>query len=300
MRCLILGATGQIGSHLWQACQNRGYAHLGTWYRQSHPDAVPLDLRDAEAVYDLIADYQPEVTFLAAGINSPGYAEQAPVETAAINVAGSKTVVQAVAQHGGRLVFFSSDAVFGDCLTARREEDPTVPRGEFVRGKLDMEKAIRQELPDRHLIIRTGWLYGPDERHGGMLGRLLRQLDRKQQLPVATDRFGQPCYTPDLAAAVLELALREQTGTFHLVGPEKQSEASFARLVCHLFGYDVDQLAGMPADQLDDSDPLPKRIWLDRFKMRTVLGSKAIRSPSEGLRACRAMLSSQRPMARAA
>ena len=300
MRCLILGATGQIGSQLVIGCQERGYGHLGTWYRHSQPEAVPLDLRDAEAVTDLIADYQPDVTFLAAGISSAGYAEQAAEETMAINVAGSKTVVQAVAEQGGNLVFFSSDAVFGDCSSARKEEDPTVAHGVFVRGKLEMEETIRQQLPDRHLIIRTGWLYGPDERQDGLLGSLLRQLERPEPVEVANDRFGQPCYTPDLASAVLELAKMGQTGTFHLVGPEKHSEATFARLVCHLFGYDVDRLSAVPAEQLDEADPRPKRIWLDRFKMREALGSKAIRSPSEALRVCRTILTPERTVARAA
>ena len=75
MRCLILGATGQIGSHLAAACADRGLAHLGTWYRYPHSDYVPLDVRDADGVEELIADYQPDVTFLAAGLTCGGYAE---------------------------------------------------------------------------------------------------------------------------------------------------------------------------------------------------------------------------------
>jgi NAD(P)-dependent dehydrogenase (short-subunit alcohol dehydrogenase family) len=50
MRSLILGATGLVGSHLHALCDDRGYAKLGSWYTFPHPDHVPLDVRDGDAV----------------------------------------------------------------------------------------------------------------------------------------------------------------------------------------------------------------------------------------------------------
>ncbi|MGL6096678.1 MAG: NAD-dependent epimerase/dehydratase family protein, partial [Fimbriiglobus sp.] len=121
MRSLILGATGLIGSHVLAGCVDRGYAALGTGYRRPHRDHAPLDLRDAEAVHDLIADYQPDVTFLAAGLASAGYGELHPTECRDVTVTGTTHVARAVARHGGTLVSLSSDAVFGECRTARKE-----------------------------------------------------------------------------------------------------------------------------------------------------------------------------------
>src|SRR5579885_3501035 len=118
MRCLILGATGQIGSHLAAACADRGLAHLGTYYRWPHPDYAPLDVRDADAVEELIADYQPDVTFLAAGLACSGYAEAFPDECRQITVEGTTVVAEAVARGDGSLVLFSTDEVFGECPTA--------------------------------------------------------------------------------------------------------------------------------------------------------------------------------------
>lgn len=288
MRCLILGATGQIGTQLIQACDSRGIAHLGSWYRHRHPDFVPLDIRDEQAVHDLIEDYQPDVTFLAAGVASSGYAERYPEETRSIQVEGAKIVADAVARHGGRLVLFSPDTVFGECPKARREEDtPTPGGGELVRGKLEVEARIREQLPEQHLIVRTGWLFGPDERTRGLFGSFCRRLAQGETVEVATDRFGQPTYAPDFAAAVLDLVTSEQFGTFHIVGPDKHSESTWARLMCHVFGYDVDLLEEVGADTLADGDPRPNRVWLDRFKLRALLGSKCIRTTAEGLRATR-------------
>ncbi len=290
MRCLILGATGQIGSQLAAACADRGLAHLGTYYRRPHREYAPLDVRDADAVDELIADYQPDVTFHAAGLTGGGYAEQFPEECHQIAVEGTRLVADAVARHGGSLVLFTSDAVFGECPTALREEDPTAPVGVLARCQVEAEATARGVLPDRHLILRTGWVYGPEERGRNRGCRLVKQLAAGEVVEVATDRHGQPTYGPDLAEVAVELARLGQTGTVHAVGPDRHTEFTFARLAAHVFGFDVDLVAGRPAAELDDGDPRPGRVWLDRFKLRTLLGPRPIRGAADGLRALRAEL----------
>lgn len=300
MRSLILGATGCVGSHLAAACEDHGFAKLGTWYTFPHPDHVPLDVRDEDAVEELLADYQPDVTFLAAGLADGGYAEAFPSVCRDVTVTGTRVVAEAVARHGGTLVQFSSDEVFGECPTARREEDPLGPVGELARAREAAETIVRGLLPDRHLILRTGWLYGPEER-GRNLGCLLaRKLAAGEPIQAATDRHGQPTYAPDLAAAAVELARLGQTGTFHAVGPDRHTEFTFARLAAHVLGYDVDLVEGVMAAHLDDGDPRPDRVWLDRYKLRAILGPRAIRGAADGLRGLRAGLATAVAALRAA
>lgn len=287
MRCLVLGATGQIGSQLVAACVDRGLAHLGTYYRWPQPEYAPLDIRDADAVEELIADYQPDVTFLAAGLTCGGYAEGHPDECRQVTIEGAQLVADAVGRHGGVLVRFSSDEVFGECPTARREEDPLAPAGVLARCHAEAEAVVRKALPDRHLIVRTGWVYGPEERGRNRGCRLAKSLAAGKPTQVATDRHGQPTYGPDLAEVALELARLGQTGTVHVVGPDRHTEFTFARLAAHVFGRDVDLVRGVPAAEFAD-DPRPSRVWLDRFKLRTVLGPRAVRGAAEGLRAMRA------------
>jgi dTDP-4-dehydrorhamnose reductase len=289
MRCLILGATGQIGADLVTACADRELAHLGTYYRYPHSEYAPLDVRDADAVEELIADYQPDVTFLAAGLTCGGYAEAFPDECRQVTVEGTRLVADAVSRHGGTLVRFSSDEVFGECPTARREEDPLNPVGVLARCHTEAEAVVRNVLPDQHLIVRTGWVYGPEERGRNRGCRLAKSLAAGKSFEMATDRHGQPTYGPDLAEVAVELARLGQSGTVHVVGPDRHTEFTFARLAAHVFGHDVDLVRGVPAAESGD-DPRPSRVWLDRFKLRTVLGPRAIRGAAEGLRALRAEL----------
>jgi dTDP-4-dehydrorhamnose reductase len=283
MRCLVIGGTGLIGSSVLAACGDRGYARLGTGYSAPTADSAPLDLRDAVAVRELIADYQPDVTFLAAGPNDATGAEANPARCHEIVAGGAAEVAAAVARTGGSVVLFTSDEVFGECPTARREGDPVAPVGAMARAHVAAEAAVRDRLPDRHLILRAGWVFGPDDRPAGMVQGWLTRFVAGERLEAATDLHGQPTFAPDLAEVAVELARLGHVGTVHAVGPDRQTAFTFARLTAHLFGHDTDLIAATEAD----ATARPRRVWLDRFRLRSLLGARCIRGTADGLRAVR-------------
>ena len=263
MRCLVVGGTGLVGSHLLAACSDRRYATLGTAYTRPPADFAALDVRDADAVNELLADYQPDVTFLATATS------------------GAANLASAVARHGGTLVSVGGDEVFGECPAARNEAHAVAPRNARGRAQAAAETAIRAALPDRHLILRSSLAFGTDG--GDQLADWMRSWDRDQPVEAATDRDIQPTFAPDFADVALELVKAGQTGTVHVVGPDRHTHFTFARLACHVLGYDCDLVRAV-----DGSCDRPARVNLDRFRLRGLLGSKAIRGAADGLRAVRA------------
>jgi dTDP-4-dehydrorhamnose reductase len=286
MRSLIIGATGRIGSALVTECEGHCRTHLGTWYRTPHPDHAPLDVRDAEGVADLVTELEPEAVYLAAGVADAGYVESHPEESREVNVEGVANVVRAVRRLGGRLVYFAPADVFGECRTARREDDPPAPASVIGLLTAEAEALIREELPGRHLILRSGCVYGTELRARGFVSAVTRNLAAGEPVPAASDRQVQPTFADDLAAAATELVTRGYTGTFHAVGPERMTEFTFARLIAFVHHFDADLVRPVPARELGDG-PRVLTPWLDRFKLRSVLGMTAIRFPADGLRAIR-------------
>lgn len=286
MRCLILGASGLIGSHLIAHCDDRGFPHLGTYCRRPRRDHVPLDLRDADSLHEIVADYQPDVTFLAAGGTDAGYATTFSDECRQVTVGGTRHVAAAVRKTGGSLVLFSSDEVFGDCTTARREDDPLAPASVFAACKAEAEDVVRRALPGRHLIVRTSWVFGREEQGRNVGCVWARKLATGVPFVAATDSHGHPTYAADLAEATVELARVGHTGTVHIIGPDRHTAFTFARLAAHVFGHDTDRVVGRTAAEIGDT-ARPRRVWLDRFKLRSLLGAKAVRSTADGLRALR-------------
>lgn len=268
MRTLILGSTGTVGSALSSVAADRHWPTLGTCYRDGHPLRTALDVRDADAVNELIADYQPDATICAA-----------PLEAA-----DAARLARAVRAGGGVLAAFTCEAVYGDCRVAMRESDPVAPQSNSGRADAAVEEAIRGELPERHLILRTSGVF--DGGRFGRVGRLLHRLRKGEPVRADNERFTLPTFAPDLADVALDLLKGGHTGTFNAVGPDRHTEFTFARLVAHLFGYDADLI--QPARP---AAARPPRVMLDRFRLRALLGANVFRPTGDALRAVRSGLS---------
>lgn len=283
MRSLVIGASGQIGSHLLAACTERGFDTTGTYSTRPADGLVRLDLRDPAAGRELILELRPDVVFLAAGLPGSGFAEAFPDECRRVVECGTRAVAAAVAEVNGRLVSFHSDELFGSVRCASRETDAPAPTNTFARCHHAAEQAIRAALPNAHLIVRTSWVFGADARRRNPAYTLLSRLRRGEHCPADPASHGQPTYAPDLADAVLELVKHGETGTVHVVGPDRHTALTFARLVAHVFGHD----AGLVTADADPDAVRPAGVWLDRLKMRTLVGAKAVRTTADGLRAMR-------------
>ena len=268
MRTLILGSTGTVGSAVASAADARHWPALGTCYRGTHRLHQAIDLRDADAVNELIADYQPDATVCAAPIDDP---------------ADAGRLAKAVRAHGGLLAAFTSEAVYGDCRVAMREDDPLAPAGEKGQHDAAVEAAIRAELPERHLLLRTSGVF--DGGRFGRVGRLVHRLRKSEPMRADNERFAQPTFAPDLADVTLDLLANGHTGTFNAVGPDRHTEFTFARLVAHLFGYDADLI-----QPTRGAEKAP-RVQLDRFRLRALLGTSVFRGTGDALRAVRTGLS---------
>lgn len=127
-------------------------------------------------------------------------AEEQEAAAASLNVAGPRVLAATAAERGAAMVHISTDYVFsGEADAPYAPEAPTDPRSAYGRTKRDGEIAVRKAL-DRHVIIRTAWLYGPGGKN--FVYTMLRLMNERDSIGVVADQRGLPTYAPDLAAAV--------------------------------------------------------------------------------------------------
>jgi dTDP-4-dehydrorhamnose reductase len=296
MNALVIGGTGQVGGQVVRALRARGHRAEATGCSGPPPGFHRLDLRRPLDADRLIYSLRPGVVFLPAAFTHVDGAEERKDECHAVNVTAAARVARAVFVTGGRLVLFSTDHVFGDADHPRDEDEPPRPLNAYSLSKVAAEQAVRAILPDRHLIVRTSWVYGPDARRKNFVYRTVDTLAAGRELVVPVDQFGQPTYAPDLARCAVELAQRGETGTYHVVGPGAMSRLAFAKLVARMYLLDERLIRGAATAELGQAAPRPLRVRLDRTKAALTLGDDMVRGPRAGLHALRGELFAPGPV----
>jgi dTDP-4-dehydrorhamnose reductase len=296
MTSIVIGASGQVGALLYQYSAKKGTC-IGTYCNDSQAGLHQLDLRDHARVRRLVQELRPDVCYVPGGMTFVDYAENHSQECREINVLGTTNLAEILAPLECLLVLFSTDHVFGDSSPvadasgpahpgssgARREDDPIGPLSVYARSKAEAEELIRGILPQRHLILRTSWVYGPDPQEKNFVYRVVRTLSQGEPLHVPADQFGQPTFGPDLARTAMRLVDRGATGTFHVIGPDYLSRLAWAKSIAETLELRIDLIAGRPTAAFPSIAPRPLHVRLSRQKLLSELGLEPFRSPRQGL-----------------
>lgn len=162
-RIVVIGASGQIGSHLMTGLQrvlSSGTEVLGT-SRQGRDGLLSFDLADPSAAFPVATPGPEDTVVLLAAVANPNTAFARPDEARLINVSGARRIVELCADTGARLVFFSSVEVFDGKQGPFREDAQTAPLNVYGQTKAQIESSIRTRLdPMRYCIVRTPWNVG--------------------------------------------------------------------------------------------------------------------------------------------
>ena len=222
MKWLVTGSNGMLGTDLVALLTSR----------DEDVTAAPrerLDVTDAEAVDRALAGY--DVVVNAAGWTAVDAAEEHEDQARAANADAARHLARAARTHGARLVQISTDYVFDGSATDPYPEDAAAaPTSAYGRTKALGEEAVREELPDAHLVVRTAWLYGA---HGSCFPTTIARLARERgQVDVVDDQVGQPTWTQDVADLVVRLiGVDAPAGTYHATSAGQCSWFDFARTV---------------------------------------------------------------------
>ena len=221
MRILLTGKSGQIG---WEL--ERSLAPVGEVFAF---DRASLDLADPDQIVRRVREVRPELIVNAAAYTAVDRAESEPELATRINAVAPRILAEEARRAGALLIHYSTDYVFdGTKPTPYVETDAPNPISAYGRSKLEGEQKIR-EAGCRHLILRTGWVYGA--RGSNFLLTMLRLAGERREIGVVDDQIGAPTWCWDIAAATARLAADAGTieGLYHLAANGRTSWCGFAR-----------------------------------------------------------------------
>lgn len=271
---LVTGGTGFLGGELLRRARGRPLAATylsGTPDRPQAVEWIELDVRDEDGVRSEMERVWPAAVIHTAYRQEGEGARETTVD-------GAGVVARAAAAVGARLVHMSSDVIFdGAKPSAYDELDPPSPITDYGRAKADAEHAVAEAHPGA-LLVRTSLIYGHGHsRHE----RLALEAARGEgELAFFDDEMRCPAAVDDLAAALLELVDRAESGVLNVAGADVVSRYEFACLVAGA--------AGLPSDRIrrasiaESGLTRPRNCTLTSARAATLLRTR-MRGPRERL-----------------
>lgn len=246
MTYLLTGANGMLANDLRQALAGRTVTALGR---------DELDVTDARVVHAAVAGH--DVVLNCAAYTRVDDAEEHEEDAFAVNATGAANLAAASAEHGARLVHFSTDYVFdGTATTPYPEEAPRHPVSAYGRTKAEGERLVLERHPGGSFVVRIAWLYGA---HGPNFAKtMLRLADSNETVSVVDDQRGQPTWTGDVARRVVALLdMDAAPGIYHATNAGETTWYGFAREVFSLAGLDPDRVKPTSSEQFVRPAPRP-------------------------------------------
>jgi len=230
-RYLVTGAAGMLGRDLQHALAGREVTAL---------TRAELDITDASAVRDAVAEH--DVVINAAAYTDVDGAETHEADATAINGTGVENLARAAADQGAKLVTVSTDYVFdGTAAEPYREDAARDPINAYGRSKAVGERLALAAHPRGTYVVRTAWLYGAGGAN--FAATMLRLAADKPTVSVVDDQRGQPTWTADLAAKIVELVDADApAGIYHGTNAGQTTWFGFARAIFEQAGLDSERV----------------------------------------------------------
>jgi len=219
---LLIGVTGQLGQEL-----QRVLGPLGNVVATGRKE---IDLVQPDGIRQIIREVKPDVIVNAAAYTAVDKAEAETELAQSINAVAPLIIAEEAQRLRASLVHISTDYVFdGQKNTPYTEEDTPNPLSVYGQSKLAGEEGIRQTC-DRHIILRTAWVYGAYGK-SNFVKTMLRLGAERDELRVVADQVGTPTWTKGIAQAITQLLLKDSseiTGTYHFTNSGVASWYDFA------------------------------------------------------------------------
>jgi dTDP-4-dehydrorhamnose reductase len=233
-RVLITGGGGQLASDL--------EAQLRTNADVVAASRADLDITDDAAVRVVFDDVRPTIVYNCAAFHNVEVCERNEDRAFEVNARAVKRLAERCADHGTRLVHFSTNYVFDGAADRPYGEDALPsPRSIYAISKLAGEHAALAYAPGA-LVVRTAGLYGlhgSASKGGNFVTRMISRAREQGALKVVADQRLTPTFTSDLAAGILAAVEADITGILHITNSGATSWHGFTEAIMELAGVAV-------------------------------------------------------------
>ena len=219
---------------MFERARNVGVAYGTTSTGKN--DFLPLRLDDPTA-FDYGKINAGDIVLLTAAISAPDICAREHDRAWAVNVTGTSGFIQSVIDRGARVVFFSSDTVYGEREDEFDETAASNPAGEYAEMKREVEQRFAGSLSFK--AIRLSYVFSREDKFTRYLAGCAQ---RNEEADLFHPFFRAIVHRGDVVAGALALAERwhevpEQIINFG--GPQVLSRVEFAECLREVHFHDL-------------------------------------------------------------
>lgn len=219
----VIGATGYVGSTLFQSAKRCGIVY-GTSSAGKN-DLLTLRL-DAASDFDYEKISPDDVVLLTAAISAPDICAREHDRAWGANVTGTSAFISSAIDRGARVIFFSSDTVYGEREDEFDERTACNPAGEYAVMKHEVERHFAGNSSFK--AIRLSYVFSREDKFTKYLAGCEQ---RSEEADLFHPFFRAIVHRDDVVDGALALAKRwdefPQT-IINFGGPDVLSRLDFA------------------------------------------------------------------------
>ncbi|MEX8546839.1 MAG: NAD(P)-dependent oxidoreductase [Mucilaginibacter sp.] len=231
MKVLIIGASGLVGSNLYQVFgqNNKDGINLGTHLSYSTNYSVYFD--PLKEVPIEISKEKWDVIIHTGALTNVDQCETEQDLSYQLTVASTQMLLLLAKNNNSKFVYLSTDYVFDGENGPYAETDKVEPLNVYGKHKLESEEIV-STYPD-HLILRITNVYGDEIRNKNFIARILDAVKQKDfvEIKAPVDQLATPVNAADVAKAIYLLVQDNKTGIYHLASTDYLSRVQLLQRI---------------------------------------------------------------------
>lgn len=280
MRILITGSNGLLGQKITAMCMAKKLEFLATSSGLNRFSVCPkerfqtLDITDEQNIQEVINQYKPTHLIHTAAMTNVDHCELHPEACDLVNRQSVQMLVKYCILNQIHFQLLSTDFVFDGQDGPYREEDQTKPLSVYARSKVEAENIVQQAKGLSYSIVRTIIVYGKGENlsRSNLILWVKSALEKQEPMQIIDDQFRAPTWANDLAWACLRICQLNESGIFHISGPETFSIYEIVKRIAAFYKLPLNNVKKLSSQELQQPAKRPPRTGFILDKARIRLG----------------------------
>ena len=264
-RTVVLGASGYIGTRLLSAAAKVGPA-VGT-SSSGRNGLLRLDLA-ALTDFDYSSINGRDTIFLTAAISNPDRCANEYAYCHSVNVVGAGSFIARALDKGARVIFLSSDTVYGEAVDPIGEDEACSPAGAYGAMKFEVEARFRGQPGFK--AARLSYVFSKDDK---FTAYLVKCAESGRPAEIFHPFVRRVVHLGDVVEGLLAMGRDWQAipeGMINFGGPAEVSRLSIAECLKRLVFAGLEITVVEPPSQYFKDRP--RRINMASGRLERILG----------------------------